>query len=310
MDGCCIQLTENLEEFRGANSLQWGRVLDDTWDEVRENLEGHVLTNFKDLTDIKQLILQQVRHWLYNHSGNKQPGNKVAGHGKYLSLNQVLNLVKKKEVEKRMWDLYRVKPGQSGYIGKGEEWYINEPSEEVRQKVAKMKGRKVVKDFQMQATRDLGMLSFVLTAHRDTNGTICVSFHEQNDKAGFELFSKVQPNWKNVKIWEAWEKYAQSQFSDIDGSVPKESLPSKQKEKIKLPLDDNGYPILVDEDLSSPATFSDLQAIIRSLLMTHYQISTGNAKASVPWTSLAERPGNYIDLSKGYIPPGYRFREP
>ncbi|EGO30519.1 hypothetical protein SERLADRAFT_432088 [Serpula lacrymans var. lacrymans S7.9] len=218
--------------------------------------------------------------------------------------------VKKKEVEKRMWDLYRVKPGQSGYIGKGEEWYINEPSEEVRQKVAKMKGRKVVKDFQMQATRDLGMLSFVLTAHRDTNGTICVSFHEQNDKAGFELFSKVQPNWKNVKIWEAWEKYAQSQFSDIDGSVPKESLPSKQKEKIKLPLDDNGYPILVDEDLSSPATFSDLQAIIRSLLMTHYQISTGNAKASVPWTSLAERPGNYIDLSKGYIPPGYRFREP
>ncbi|EGO02469.1 hypothetical protein SERLA73DRAFT_150211 [Serpula lacrymans var. lacrymans S7.3] len=164
---------------------------------------------------------------------------------------------------------------------------------------------KVMKDFQMQAIRDLGMLSFVLTAHRDTNRTICMSFHEQNDEAGFELFSKVQPNWQNVKIWEAWGKYAQSQFTDIDGSVPKESLPSKQKEKIKIPLNNNEYPILVDEDLSSLATFSDLQAIIRSFLTTHYQISTGNAKASVPWTSLAECPGNYIDLPKGY-----KFWEP
>ncbi|EGO28192.1 hypothetical protein SERLADRAFT_434049 [Serpula lacrymans var. lacrymans S7.9] len=129
--------------------------------------------------------------------------------------------------------------------------------------------------------------------------------HEQNDEAGFELFSKVQPNWQNVKIWEAWGKYAQSQFTDIDGSVPKESLPSKQKEKIKIPLNNNEYPILVDEDLSSLATFSDLQAIIRSFLTTHYQISTGNAKASVPWTSLAECPGNYIDLPKGY-----KFWEP
>ncbi|EGO03237.1 hypothetical protein SERLA73DRAFT_69139 [Serpula lacrymans var. lacrymans S7.3] len=123
--------------------------------------------------------------------------------------------------------------------------------------------------------------------------------HEQNDEAGFELFNKVQPNWQNVKIWEAWGKYAQSQFADIDGSVPKESLSSKQKEKIKLSLDNNGYPILVYQDLSSPATFSDLQVIIRSFLMTHYQISNGNAKASVPWTSLAERQGDYIDLSKG-----------
>ncbi|EGO05139.1 hypothetical protein SERLA73DRAFT_149370 [Serpula lacrymans var. lacrymans S7.3] len=101
-------------------------------------------------------------------------------------------------------------------------------------------------------SQDLRMLSFVLIAHRDTNGTICMFFHEQNDEAGFELFSKVQPNWQHIKIWEAWGKYTQT---DIDGSVPKESLPSKQKEKIKLPLDDNGYPILVDENPSSLATF-------------------------------------------------------
>ncbi|EGO30216.1 hypothetical protein SERLADRAFT_404492 [Serpula lacrymans var. lacrymans S7.9] len=146
-----------------------------------------------------------------------------------------------------MWDLYRVKLGQSGYISrlqrvlkamltelckvelaelkeKCEKWYINGPSEEVKQKAAEMKGRKVVKDFQMQASRNLGMLSFVLTAHRDTNGTICVFFHEQNNEAEFELISKAQPNWQNVKIWEAWGKYVQT---DIDGSVPKESLPSK-----------------------------------------------------------------------------------
>ncbi|EGO30308.1 hypothetical protein SERLADRAFT_404539 [Serpula lacrymans var. lacrymans S7.9] len=154
-----------------------------------------------------------------------------------------------------MWDLYRVKPGHSGY-------------EEVRQK-------KVKKDFQMQATQDLGMLSFVLTAHRDTNGTICVFLP-----------------------------------SDVDGSVPKENLPSKQPKKIKLLFDNNGYPILADEDPPSLATFSDLRIIIRSFLTTHYQISTGNTKASIPWTSLAERPGYYIDLLKGYIPSGYKFQEP
>ncbi|EGO30225.1 hypothetical protein SERLADRAFT_404497 [Serpula lacrymans var. lacrymans S7.9] len=135
-----------------------------------------------------------------------------------------------------MCDLYRVKPGQSGYIGKlqsvlkamltelsekdlaelkekRKEWYINGPSEEMRQnnsRSAKMKGRKVVKDFQVQDSWDLGTLSFVLITHKYTNGTICVSFHEQNDKAVFELFSKVQPNWQNVKIWEAWGKYGQS----------------------------------------------------------------------------------------------------
>ncbi|EGO28283.1 hypothetical protein SERLADRAFT_405889 [Serpula lacrymans var. lacrymans S7.9] len=142
-----------LYKFRGANSLQWGYVLDDTWNEVRENLGGHVLTNIKDLTDMKEC----VRHWLYNHSGNKEPRNKVAGHVKYLGQNQVLNGVKKKEVEKRMWDLYGVKPGQSGYIGKLQsvlkvmltelskeelaelkekhnEWYIDGPSEGARQK--------------------------------------------------------------------------------------------------------------------------------------------------------------------------------
>ncbi|EGO04881.1 hypothetical protein SERLA73DRAFT_68544 [Serpula lacrymans var. lacrymans S7.3] len=107
-------LNAHLKEFRGANSLQWGCVFDDTWDEVRENLGGHVLTNIKDLTDMKE----RVRCWLYNHTGNKELGNKVAGHGKYLGLNQVLNLMKKKGVEKRMWDLYGVKLGQSGYIGK------------------------------------------------------------------------------------------------------------------------------------------------------------------------------------------------
>ncbi|EGN96023.1 hypothetical protein SERLA73DRAFT_154487 [Serpula lacrymans var. lacrymans S7.3] len=122
----------------------------------------------KDLTNMKEW----VRSWLYNHSGNKKPRHKVARHGKYLSLNQVLNIVKKKEVEKRMWDLYRVKPGQSDYIGKlqsvlkamltelseeelaelkvkCEEWYIDGPLEKVRQKAAEIKGRKVVKDFQM-----------------------------------------------------------------------------------------------------------------------------------------------------------------
>ncbi|EGO21548.1 hypothetical protein SERLADRAFT_410164 [Serpula lacrymans var. lacrymans S7.9] len=106
----------------------------------------------KDLTNMKEW----VRSWLYNHSGNKKPRHKVARHGKYLSLNQVLNIVKKKEVEKRMWDLYRVKPGQSDYIGKlqsvlkamltelseeelaelkvkCEEWYIDGPLEKVRQ---------------------------------------------------------------------------------------------------------------------------------------------------------------------------------
>ncbi|EGO04712.1 hypothetical protein SERLA73DRAFT_149116 [Serpula lacrymans var. lacrymans S7.3] len=68
--------------------------------------------------------------------------------------------------------------------------------------------------------------------------------------------------------------------------------------------------ILVDEDLFSPATFSDLQAILRSFLMTYYQISTGNPKTSVPWTSLVKCLGDYIDLSKGYIPSGYKFQEP
>ncbi|EGO02665.1 hypothetical protein SERLA73DRAFT_150325 [Serpula lacrymans var. lacrymans S7.3] len=124
---------------------------------------------------------------LYSHSGNKEPGNKVVGHRKYVGLNQVLNTVKKKELKKRMWDLYRL---------------LKVP------RAAEMKGRKVVKNFQMQASRDLGMLSFVLSADRDTNGAICMSFHEQNDKATFELFSKVQPNWQNIKIWEAWGKYA------------------------------------------------------------------------------------------------------
>ncbi|EGO04983.1 hypothetical protein SERLA73DRAFT_149279 [Serpula lacrymans var. lacrymans S7.3] len=33
---------------------------------------------------------------------------------------------------------------------KREKWYIDGPSEEVRQKAAEMKGRKVVKDFQMK----------------------------------------------------------------------------------------------------------------------------------------------------------------
>ncbi|EGO29046.1 hypothetical protein SERLADRAFT_433058 [Serpula lacrymans var. lacrymans S7.9] len=47
-------LNAHLEEFWGANSLQWERTLDDTWDEVRENLGGHVLTNIKDLTDMKE----------------------------------------------------------------------------------------------------------------------------------------------------------------------------------------------------------------------------------------------------------------
>ncbi|EGO18484.1 hypothetical protein SERLADRAFT_412201 [Serpula lacrymans var. lacrymans S7.9] len=269
-------LNAHLEEFWGANFLQWGRVLDNTWDEVREILRGH-----------------WVRHWLYNHSGNKEPGNKVSRHGKYLSLNQVLNLVKK-EVEKRMWDLYGVKPRHEEELAelkeKCEKWYIDGPSEEVRQKAAEIKGRKVVKDFQMWS-RDLGMLSFVLTAHRDTNGTICVSFHEQNDKAGFELFSKVQPNWQNIKIWEAWGKYAQT---DIDGSVPKESLPSKQKEKIKLPLNDNGYPILVDEYLSSPATFSDLQAIIS----LHLVANKGKGKEKAVMKRVLPKAGMVVPRSK------------
>ncbi|EGO04385.1 hypothetical protein SERLA73DRAFT_148917 [Serpula lacrymans var. lacrymans S7.3] len=165
---------------------------------------------------------------------------------------------------------------------KCEEWYIDQLSEEVKRK-AEIKGRKVVKDFQMQASRDLGMLNFVLTAHRDTNGSISMS---KMAKPGLSVLARYG---------RLVESMPQSQFADIDGSVPKESLPSKEKEKIKLPLDNNEYPILVDEDLSSLATFSDLQAIIRSFLMTYYQISTGNTKASVPWTSLAEHPGNYIN---------------
>ncbi|EGO28371.1 hypothetical protein SERLADRAFT_405938 [Serpula lacrymans var. lacrymans S7.9] len=176
-------LNTHLEEFWGASSLQQRRVLDDAWNKVRENLGEHVITNIKELTDIKE----QIRYGLYSHSGNKEPGNKVVGHRKYVGLNQVLNTVKKKELKKRMWDLYRL---------------LKVP------RAAEMKGRKVVKNFQMQASRDLGMLSFVLSADRDTNGAICMSFHEQNDKATFELFSKVQPNWQNIKIWEAWGKYA------------------------------------------------------------------------------------------------------
>ncbi|EGO30541.1 hypothetical protein SERLADRAFT_404668 [Serpula lacrymans var. lacrymans S7.9] len=199
---------------------------------------------------------------LYNgDNGNKEPGNKVAEHGKYLGLTQVLNIVKKKEIEKRIRDLYRVKPGQSDYIGKLQsvlKVMLTELSEE---ELAKFKEKH--KEW-----------------YTDRPSEEVIPNHEQNDKAVFELFSKVQPNWQNVKIWEAW-----------DGSVPKESLPDKHKEKVKLPLNNNGYPILVDEDLSPPVTFSDLQATIRCFLTTYYQISTGNMKAS------------------GYIPPGYKFWE-
>jgi hypothetical protein len=181
-------------------------------------------------------------------------------------------------------------------------------SPEVR--MAEKYAQQYVKEFSEQMWKQLGIRVFVLTAHKDTAGTIDVAeyvsycslalnseshqsnirSHDFNEDFGGRSFTSVRLNWMQKPIVGEWLRYAECELGNVteplmktccsklsidpdgdDSSTDEEtSFHRKKKPAIQLEISDNGRPILPESVSNGELSFDQMHPIVRDYLNINY----------------------------------------
>ncbi|KAI0257962.1 hypothetical protein BC834DRAFT_916096 [Gloeopeniophorella convolvens] len=95
---------------------------------------------------------------------------------------------------------------------RAEEWSEVSPPPEVQHRMAEKVRHRIIRDFQDQIYRFCGIRTFVLIAFKGEDNRVRTSAEEWNTYTKGDNFTRYYPNWRQVTLWDSWNKYAKEAF--------------------------------------------------------------------------------------------------
>ncbi|KAI9433116.1 hypothetical protein H4582DRAFT_2082572 [Lactarius indigo] len=273
-------LQKHTAEFRAADADGRLKIIQDSVDRIERHWRQGAEFDRKVVETLVRLVpLQQELDKMAVEMSGSTPGSRS-----YLGCYRKAV----KLIGERLDEDTQVK-----YRAEAKKWAEQGVPPRQQQRMFEKHGIHTIRDFSETMYRQYGVRVAILGGYCDDDWTLDHVLGGTSFKARYKGWSK-DPLVEEFSRWTAEEYPADSGEED---RKRKDKTP-----KVKLPMDENGYPVLPKwEDIDREGLMYK-KVVIGKFMSEMYQIAAGGSKGRVPWARIHEAQGDFIAAE--YLPEG------
>ncbi|KAI9436741.1 hypothetical protein H4582DRAFT_2078444 [Lactarius indigo] len=202
-----------------------------------------------------------------------------------------------KLIDERLDEDTRVK-----YRAEAKKWAEQGVPPRQQQRMFEKHGIHTIRDFSETMYCQYGVRVAILGGYCDDDGP-SIMFYDNNDELGGTSFKAWYKGWSKDPLVEEFSRWTAESFGEYPADSGEEDRKRKDKTpKVKLPMDENGYPVLPKwEDIDREGLMYK-KVVIGKFMSEMYRIAAGGCKGRVPWARIHAAQGDFIAAE--YLPEG------
>ncbi|KAI9433196.1 hypothetical protein H4582DRAFT_2082678 [Lactarius indigo] len=297
-------LQKHTAEFRAADADGRLKIVQDLVDRIERHWRQGAEFDRKVVETLVRRFSFRRKRWTYHDiliDHHRQELDKMAVEmsGSTSGSRSYLGCYRKavKLIDERLDEDTRVK-----YRAEAKKWAEQGVPPRQQQRMFEKHGIHTIRDFSETMYRQYGVRVAILGGYCDDDRP-SIMFYDNNDELGGTSFKARYKGWSKDPLVEEFSRWTAESFGEYPADSGEEDRKRKDKTpKVKLPMDENGYPVLPKwEDIDREGLMYK-KVVIGKFMSEMYRIAAGGCKGRVPWARIHAAQGDFIAAE--YLPEG------
>ncbi|KAI9429142.1 hypothetical protein H4582DRAFT_2069283 [Lactarius indigo] len=309
-------LQKHTAEFRAADADGRLKIVQDSVDRIERHWRQGAEFD-------RKVVETLVRRYLYNKC--RQERKRFSFRRKRWTYHDILIDHHRQELDKMAVEMSGSTSGSRSYLGcyrkavkliderldedtrvkyraEAKKWAEQGVPPRQQQRMFEKHGIHTIRDFSETMYRQYGVRVAILGGYCDDDGP-SIMFYDNNDELGGTSFKARYKGWSKDPLVEEFSRWTAESFGEYPADSGEEDRKRKDKTpKVKLPMDENGYPVLPKwEDIDREGLMYK-KVVIGKFMSEMYRIAAGGCKGRVPWARIHAAQGDFIAAE--YLPEG------
>ncbi|KAI9440947.1 hypothetical protein H4582DRAFT_2074735 [Lactarius indigo] len=309
-------LQKHTAEFRAADADGRLKIIQDSVDRIERHWRQGAKFD-------RKVVETLVRWYLYNKC--RQERKRFSFRHKRWTYHDILIDHHRQELDKMAVEMSGSTPGSRSYLGcyrkavkligerldedtqvkyraEAKKWAEQGVPPRQQQRMFEKHGIHTIQDFSETMYCQYGVRVAILGGYCDDDRP-SIMFYDNNDELGGTSFKARYKGWSKDPLVEEFSRWTAESFGEYPADSGEEDRKRKDKTpKVKLLMDENGYPVLPKwEDIDREGLMYK-KVVIGKFMSEMYQIAAGGSKGRVPWARIHEAQGDFIAAE--YLPEG------
>ncbi|KAH9027300.1 hypothetical protein EDB84DRAFT_1563480 [Lactarius hengduanensis] len=308
-------LQKHITEFRAADRRARSKIIRDSVDRIERHWQ-------QDIDFDREVVETLVRRYLLNKC--RRDRKKFNFRGKEWTYRDILVDHHREELDKMAVEMSGSAPGSPHYLGfyqkaiklidegldeetrvkyraEAKKWAEKTVPPQEQQRMFGKHAINTMQDFSETVYRQYGVRVVILGGYCDDDGP-SIMFYDNNDELGGTSFKARYKGWSQDPMVEEFSRWTAESFGAHPADSEEESRNRGATPKVKLSIDENGYPVLPSWEAIDRGGLMYKKMVIGKFMSEMYGIAAGGGKGRVPWARLREAQGDFIAAE--YLPEG------